>query len=130
MSEQEKTFSVTTTIESQRIADLVTTAFEGGSNYWIETVSILKVPPKPEGEDHSYPWYSFKNVYEDPDFQVKINVEDDDPVIFDHASIQRGLDYLSKNYPRHINDILQENDDAETADAFLQACLFGDIVYG
>ena len=27
-------------------------------------------------------------------------------------------------------DILQENEDAETADAFLQACLFGDIVYG
>ena len=31
---------------------------------------------------------------------------------------------------RHILDILNERDDALTADAILQICLYGDIIFG
>jgi hypothetical protein len=37
---------------------------------------------------------------------------------------------MADKYPRHIADILSENDDATTGDVFLQLCLFGDVVYG
>ncbi len=49
----------------------------------------------------------------------------------DAAAIQRGLDTfpkVAKGY--HYRSAIGENDDAITADVFVQCCLFGEIVYG
>jgi len=37
---------------------------------------------------------------------------------------------MAEKYPRHFHNFLEENDDAETGDVFIQCCLFGEIVYG
>jgi len=37
---------------------------------------------------------------------------------------------MASEAPRHFADFIAENDDAETADVFLQCCLFGRIVFG
>lgn len=44
-------------------------------------------------------------------------------------NLERGLELFVKTAPHHYRDWLAENDDAITADVFLQLCLFEDIVY-
>lgn len=41
-----------------------------------------------------------------------------------------GLAVMKQNYPRHFNDALTENDDAITADVFLQCCVLKEVIYG
>lgn len=41
-----------------------------------------------------------------------------------------GFTIMANKYPRHFSDVLTENDDAETADVFLQCCVLGSVIYG
>jgi len=43
--------------------------------------------------------------------------------------IARGLQELAAYYPRHFADLVNENADAITADALLQCCIFGELIY-
>ena len=43
--------------------------------------------------------------------------------------IARGLDVLATRYPRHFADLVNENGDSITADALLQCCFFGELLY-
>ena len=47
----------------------------------------------------------------------------------DLKSIRRGLEDLATKYPRHFADLVNEDTDAITADALLQCCLFGELIY-
>lgn len=51
--------------------------------------------------------------------------------ILNLSSIRKGLQLMaeSKEYAHHWRDFLAENDDAITADVFLQFCLFGEVIY-
>ena len=124
----------------QRISDLLCSAFEGGSNYWYciekyqkptaftffgDSLDLVR-----EGEDPTetfryltYPLNKGGKVY--------ITTDDEDKeYILNLDSIKRGLKVMARDYPRHFNEFLQENDDASTGDVFLQCCLFGEVVYG
>lgn len=46
------------------------------------------------------------------------------------ASMCKAMQLMAKDFPRHMNDLLIENDDAITADVFLQLSLFEDVIYG
>lgn len=48
----------------------------------------------------------------------------------DMDAIKRGCDVMSTKFPRHWANFIAENEDADTGDAFVQCCLFGDLVYG
>jgi hypothetical protein len=48
----------------------------------------------------------------------------------DRDSLQRGLDLIAKDYPKHLADILKDNCDAETSDIFFQLSVMGEVVYG
>jgi hypothetical protein len=52
--------------------------------------------------------------------------------MLDRAAIERGKELLAtdERYSHHYADVLNENDDADTGDVFLQLCLFGEVVYG
>lgn len=43
--------------------------------------------------------------------------------------IAGGLEVLANRYPRHFADLINENADVFTADALLQCCLFGELIY-
>jgi hypothetical protein len=104
----------------QEIADLVVTAFEGGSNYWVDYI-------EPGPLHHTDP-----KAYEG-EFQQAFTVfaEDDEaPYTFNAAAVREGLKIMQERYLRHYEDILADNSDADTADVFLQCALFGEVVYG
>jgi len=116
------TFKARTTIEvsERRIEDMLIGAFEGGSNDWIEYVEKISE----SGND----W-----IYKDPfsDIGIRIHVvEEEDTFILNKESLQKGIDAMSSRQSRHFSDMIEENDDAITADVFLQCCLFGEIVFG
>lgn len=48
----------------------------------------------------------------------------------DLESIEKGLTLMAVKYPIHFNNFVVENDDAITADIFLQCCVLGEVKYG
>jgi hypothetical protein len=117
-------FEVTTVvpISEKRLMDLMCAAWEGGSNYWASCVAhnreqvgcqwVFEVPFHPEGE-------------------VTIqDIEDGDTFVLNLQKIQAGLQAFAKQYPRHFMNFLDENEDAETGDVFLQCCVFGRVELG
>lgn len=116
-------------IDISRIADLLYCAFEGGSNYWYQIKR--KIEPKEitfisEVEDYLTPALNPGGCLVIVDRE---NV-DGQEYYLDLDSIQIGLQKMAKDQPYHMKTFLEENEDAETGDVFLQFCLFGEIIFG
>ena len=110
-------------ITSQRISDLLCTAFEGGSNYWATS------PDNNASEVGAE--YSFEAPLNQNGFFVIEDLEDDNKrYIVNSDSIDKGLQVMAENFGHHFQDFLNENYDACTGDVFLQCCVFGDVIYG
>lgn len=105
-------------IEDSRIDDLLTGAFEGGSNYWYLIVSDLDGFA---GEQ----WRKGEGV-------KIVDIEDQEGPVYtlNRESVKKGLMLLHKEWPTHWNDFITENYDAYTSDAFLQLCLFDGVIFG
>lgn len=126
---------VTQKVSSKRVADILVGAFEGGSTYWIEEVlpgpEVSGFGSKKAGDDDYYPRtirYPLSGGY----IEVRVS-EDPDPTKkyrLDQTALKRGLETMAAKYQKHWANLVGDNDDAETADVFLQCCLFGEIVYG
>lgn len=110
------------------IWNLLICAIEGGSNYWYmirKTEFAPGLSRKNFTYIHEIPftegctlWIGDKEDNKDP--AKPLNLE----------TMKTGLKVMSEKYPRHFRNLVDENEDAETGDVFLQCCLFGEIVYG
>lgn len=118
------TFTVTTQIAASVVEGLVTTALEGGSNYWYSSL----VPDNADDLDGLDYWHIELPLMEGR--YVTFQDLEGDKHRLDLAAIQRGLSAMALLYPRHMNDALNQEDDGDTADIFLQCCVFGKAVYG
>jgi hypothetical protein len=112
-------------ITEERVFCVLTSAFEGGSNYWISSVEI--------GDDKTgVPRMSWTFVQDIPLVGGCLEITDDEGNV--HAlnkdKLCEGLKTMATKFQRHFMDLITENDDAETGDVFLQCCLFGDVIYG
>jgi hypothetical protein len=123
-------------IPIERIMDLVATAFEGGVGYWCQIVEFRKPPELVYRTDP-------EEVYRHIDYPVNeggalILTEDPgvggedtgDRWVFDRAAIERGLTLMHEKAPYHWKNFVEENEDADTADAFVQYAVLGSVVYG
>ena len=45
-------------------------------------------------------------------------------------NVQKGLELMRDEYPRHYADLMMEEDDAITGDVWLQLAVFGELIYG
>ncbi len=120
----------TVRIPTEKIKNLIISAVEGGSTYW----AMLKFP---DG------WQDKYKSYADIPFQGgEIEVYDVETGrllgFLSKVTIQPGLqlmadrkDMTGKQVPaRHFKAIATDNEDAETADVFLQLAVMGEIIYG
>jgi len=127
-------------VTPQRIADLLCGAFEGGSNYWIESIRYEYADGFTADMFKMHGACQFPDDYHHPaqiiplfeGCSVWVNPEEDDlgPYRLDRGAIVNGLQLMAQNHPKHFADIVAENDDADTADVFLQCCLMGEVVFG
>lgn len=124
---------VTQTIPEQRIKDVLINGYEHGIDYWINV------------DKEGYHQFKTNRVelglkcsFEEVPFHEggKIYIQEDDRdqswYTLDRESIEKGLQLMadSKGYRHHLQDIINENDDATTADVFYQFCTLGEVVYG
>jgi hypothetical protein len=125
----------------QRIRDLLTSAFEGGSNYWYQILRYEYAPGLTAADFKEGGKMQPPGGYNHPCQLVPltegcavcvVDKEGTDTKVYrlDRTAIAKGLHTMSEKYPKHFADWLTEHDDADTGDCFLQCCLFGDLVYG
>jgi hypothetical protein len=118
-------------IPEQRIADLMVTAIEGGSNHWCSSVRWVSDQPKPVGE---HIWYSRPEVYAADHMKLAIDEiiggRTVETYIVTREGFEKAFRLMAENHPSHFADFLADNEDAETADVFLQLLALGEIVYG
>lgn len=126
-------------VSESRVRDLIVSAFEGGSNYWVGKIdqkypNNLSLKDFRTGGKFSIPGDYYPGYILVP-FQDGCSLEitpDDETKSYtlNAASMRRGLEMMVTKAHSHWVDFLNEDDDATTADVFLQLCLFGEIVYG
>ena len=104
---------LTVKVMPERITDLIVNAINGGINYWCSTCTSSE---------------NFKKLKDQPDTFTEH--EDDKKHELTHSKAVEGLGLMLEKYPQHFGNFMSENDDAETADVFIQLCLFGEVVYG
>ena len=131
------TFPATIQVSRQRVSDLLCCALEGGSNYWYEIREFVKPT--------AFTFYTDRedSVFKHLDYPLneggQLHIADKNDSAEAHTthilclgSIAHGLTIMSGDprYKRHWQDFLDENEDADTGDVFLQLCLYGEVVFG
>lgn len=144
-------FNVTTqvSIPEQRIRDLLTCGFEGGTGYWAliwgyEFAPGLKYSDFQEGGKMQMPANYHHPVELIPfvpgcavllvdtnevDRNSNTLPEGMTPRKLDRAALCNGLQIMAKDHLQHWTNFMEEGEDAETGDVFIQLCLFGEIVF-
>lgn len=132
---------VSYSIPEKRVADLLCSAFEGGSAYWCQMERCIL------GKGDGNPWGDGDEIIRLPDsyraafstdgavllHDTEADEEDGlspNPYRLDREAMCRGLKVMAEKYPKHFADFINEDDDATTGDVFLQCALFGEIRYG
>lgn len=113
-------------ITDEQFGNLLVSAFEGGSNYWIERI---QVDPRPRD---SKAINNYETMFADGR-GVRIwaeDAEEEGGYWLDKEAAIKGFQLLATYYPKCLSNIQQEQDDAEDADVWLQLALFGEVVYG
>lgn len=138
-------------VTPEQIANLLVSAFEGGSNYWYEItkfgkpkvfdtfcgLTLAQLQKTGEVAGNKGP-----KIFPHVDYPmstggyllIKQTVDEGGPGVrkFTWTSIARGLRDMaaSETYQHHFLDILKDETDATTADVFLQFCLYSDVLFG
>lgn len=70
-------------------------------------------------------------VYDNYEMDSELN-EDELPTKYHLTmeNVQKGLELMRDEYPRHYADLMEEEDDAITGDVWLQLAVFGELIYG
>lgn len=120
--------NVTLAVDSERINDLLTSALEGGSNYWylLDTDKSSLNGEEFWGDAPMHGGHLHIELA-DPD-EGPINNRTEWTV--DRDACERAIRIMAEKFPRHFTNWYNENDDAETGDVFLQLACFGDIIFG
>ena len=118
--------------DEDRMCTLLCSALEGGSNYWYKITKFVEPPKLEYRTDES-------QVFRHLDYPMNeggaIFIKDlfgdyPQPYTLDRKRMVKGLQVMADKFPRHFRNFMEENDDAETGDVFLQCCIFGDVVFG
>lgn len=115
----------TIALDDGRISDLLCSALEGGSNYWVRKITDEDFKGAEWASEAPMTGGSFVLLHDDP--------ETDDMTgrtLINRDVCEHGLQVMAEKYTTHFADLIGENDDATTADVFLQCCVFGEIIYG
>lgn len=131
-----KSITVTTEIDTERLAGLLCSGFEGGVGYWCQITGYRKpAAPVPhlDGDDPD------GEIYKHIDYPLceggavlcrDIEDEERGTLVLDREAIKRGLALMPTKAAHQWGRFVADDYDSDTGDAFLQCCLLGEIVYG
>lgn len=111
-------------VNEDKIENLLCSAFEGGSNYWID--DIINIPTATVRKKHGVGYF-----YDCPLKGLSFDVISEQGThTLTPESLTKGMQLMADKYPHHFGDVINDNTDAATGDVFLQLCLFDDVIYG
>ncbi len=113
-------------IAPEILVNIVTTAFEGGSNHFITTIEY---PKDHNPKKFETPAYADSRFY-DKNFELTVHIDEDKPVVLNNEAVLTGWAKFVAQYPTRAAAILDETYDADDADIAMQFFLFGEYVYG
>ena len=133
-------------------------AFESGSNYWIDSIKLDLPDGFKKAKFAGYQnkvddWYPELDDTDDLDelrekklyiynSQVpclggSVIIEETwregrshNPAPLNRESLRKGIQVMHDEYRRHFDDMVNENADAITGDVLLQCAVFGRVIYG
>lgn len=113
-------------LTQEDIDDMMTTALEGGINYWCDKAEVI--------EDEYYGEYASEQISRGGSLRL-YDSETNQTYILNLEKLTNGFKiWAEKGYDRHdviINSGIEcGNLDANAADGIIQCALFGDIMYG
>ena len=124
--------TVTRTISNERISDVIVNGIETGTSYWCNAV---------RAEDEKGNPIKWQQMCSNDNLigrgKIIFTVDDyENPKEFTldltgNHHVQQALQLMtSPEIPsRHLENIINGDDDAETGDVFIQICLFAEIIY-
>jgi hypothetical protein len=126
-------------VTGKMLADTITTALEGASNYWLDLVEKCATfrSSREERNDHG-PWYAVPRYWDGPHVTTFFELTDEcngttEAHIIGPMQIAAGLDLMSKKSPTLFNALLSCEDnplDSSDADCVLQWIVLGELRYG
>ena len=131
-------FTTVEKVTDDFVSGLLCTAFEGGSNYWYQSLRVGSLPEgtvmkdfhcggRMQAPGNYFHWSQLVPVKGGTVLLDDAEEEDDDgnATVYElgKEQLSRGLQIMRERHPRHWQD-------AVTGDVFLQCCLFGDVIYG
>ena len=139
-----KTYKFETTVEisEQRISDMLTTALEGGSGYWLTMYApdIIEESKKFCGEQNVEKLILAGGSIKVYDAESEKCDEENRLGDLNMLNIITALEAMAKgenaegrkndHLKTHFNNFISENDDAITADVIVQIAVMRKIVYG
>ncbi len=126
IGQTEGPFQITLDIPRDRVKDILTTAMETSCYYWTRVVDEPK---------HPFCLDIFDKFFLNNVGWIKFGILDNSGELTPERhlltwdNVAKGFEIMAEKYPHHFGDFITENDDATTADVFLQCCLLGEIVY-
>ena len=109
--------------------DLLVTALEGGSNSWYLLGSEWEVCRKKNEQLSLSVFEALKKGIDTTIFDVEF--PDDDKIgTLSKKTLAERENKMREEQPKHYENIIDENWDAETADVWFQYVCLGEIVYG
>ncbi len=125
-------------VSNSDLANLITSALEGGSNYWAEVVH--KVQPTKmthwcftDGKDKKAKAEYLEEYVMNEGGSLTIRdteSEEHSEHVLTLAKAERGLQLMADKFGSNFADVLRQDTDANTGDVWLQLALFGDVIYG
>ncbi len=129
------TITQTHTISSRELSDLLVTAFEGGSNYWLQSAQLTYSSRTPRKSERWYGQpeildgaYRFEVGFDDPK-KPEGNGEGRKTIV--PIDMQKAMQKFADEQPTFFHDLVgDEHLDADGADVFMQYLVLGEVVYG
>jgi hypothetical protein len=112
--------------QEEVVKDLLATALEGGSNYWYYLPNKL---PKREGKTFDEAILEF--LKEGGSIQVN-DWENNEEKLGELTweSVERAFVLMKENYKHLYLDLVDDNWDADVADAWFQLAVMGEVTFG
>jgi hypothetical protein len=108
--------------------DLLTTALEGGSNYWAQIETSIPKSEDPTRQCFSERVWDF--IMSGGSVAVSDLEEGDDLGTFNNDSLVNAFKVMEETYPYHYKNAVNDEWDGITADVFFQCAVMGKIVFG
>lgn len=119
-------------LTDERRQDMLVGALEGGSNYWYEfrEQAMLIIDRGWDGRNKTFVdrlWMALSAGFDIPVHDVE---NGDEIGSISKTRIIEGEKLMREKHPEHWANIINKNDDAETADVWFQMVVLKELVYG